>query len=282
MKTIRLATAQFELTDNIDRNFEAIFELSKKAVKADSRLIVFPECALTGYPGGDMDDLSRIDPQKVMEALQRISVRASELRIFIAVGLALPLAESEGWVNALVVFDDSGRRVCDYRKTALTNSDQSFFQPGDSDPVLAIDGIRFGCQICYDVRFPEGYRRLFAQGVHVVVHCYHQAGSEHWKQRRDIMTTFQRVRCSENGVYAVTSNTIGHNGGRDQWIPSMIVDPIGTVVAPLDPSATDVLVATVDAEDLKEMIELDIRAESARQLKIDLPGKRPEPKVNIR
>jgi omega-amidase len=282
MKTIRLATAQFELTDNIDRNLEAIFELSKKAVKADSRLIVFPECALTGYPGGDMDDLSRIDPQKVMEALQRISVRASELRIFIAVGLALPLAESEGWVNALVVFDDSGRRVCDYRKTALTNSDQSFFQPGDSDPVLAIDGIRFGCQICYDVRFPEGYRRLFAQGVHVVVHCYHQAGSEHWKQRRDIMTAFQRVRCSENGVYAVTSNTIGHNGGRDQWIPSMIVDPIGTVVAPLDPSATDVLVATVDAEDLKEMIELDIRAESARQLKIDLPGKRPEPKVNIR
>jgi omega-amidase len=282
MKTIRLATAQFELTDNIDRNFEAIFELSKKAVKADSRLIVFPECALTEYPGGDMDDLSRIDPHQVREALQRISVQASELGTFVVVGLALPLAQRQGWVNALVVFDDSGRRVCDYRKTALTHSDQSFFQPGDSDPVFTIDGICFGCQICYDVRFPEGYRRLFAQGVHVVVHCYHQAGSEHWKQRRDIMTAFQRVRCSENGVYAVTSNTIGHNGGRDQWIPSMIVDPIGTVVASLDPSATDVLVATIDAEDLKEMIEADIRAESARQLKIDLPGKRPEPKVNIR
>lgn len=229
-----------------------------------------------------MDDLSRIDPHDVRQALQRISVQASELGIFIAVGLALPLEQLQSWANALVVFDDTGQRVCDYRKTALTHSDQGFFQPGDSDPVFTIDGIRFGCQICYDVRFPEGYRRLFVQGVHVVIHCYHQAGSKHWKQRRDIMSAFQRIRCSENGVYAVTSNTIGHNRGRDQWIPSMIVDPIGTVVASLDPSATDVLVATIDAEDLKEMIELDIREESARQLKSDLPGKRPEPSVNIR
>jgi len=282
MKRIRLATAQFQLSDNIDVNLKAIMELAKKAETADSRLVVFPECALTGYPGGDMDDLSGIDPHDVREALQRVSAQASELGMFIAIGCALPLQERQGWVNSLVVFDDSGRRVCEYRKTALTHSDQSFFLPGDSDPVFAVDGIRFGCQICYDVRFPEGYRRLFARGVHVVVHCYHQAGSRHWKQRRDIMTAFQRVRCSENGVYAVTSNTIGHNHGRDQWMPSMIVDPVGTVVASLDPSATDVLVASIDAEDLREMIELDIREESARQLKIDPPAARPEPRVKIR
>jgi NAD+ synthase (glutamine-hydrolysing) len=282
MKTIRLATAQFELTEKIDRNLEAILELSKKASTEDSRLIVFPECAVSGYPGGDMVDLSGVDPDTVQEALRRISAQAAESRIFIATGVALPLDDRRGWANALVVFDDSGRRVCTYSKTALTHSDQSFFLPGDSDPVFTLEGIRFGCQICYDVRFPEGYRRLFEQEVHVVVHSYHQAGSQHWKQRRDVMTAFQRVRCSENGVYAVTSNTIGHNGGKDQWIPSMIVDPIGTVVAALDPSQTDVLIATIDAEDVIEMIELDIRTESARQMKIDLPGERPEPGVAIR
>jgi len=282
MKTIRLATAQFELTGNIDRNLEVILELSKKACAEGARLIVFPECAVNGYPGGDMVDLSGVDPDKVQDALQSISVQAAELRMFIAAGVALPLDDRRGWANALIVFDDSGRRVCSYSKTALTHSDQGFFLPGDSDPVFTLEGIRFGCQICYDVRFPEGYRRLYARGVHVVVHSYHQAGSQHWKQRRDIMTAFQRVRCSENGVYAVTSNTIGHNRGKDQWIPSMIVDPIGTVVAALDPSQTDVLVAMIDAEDMIEMIELDIRKESARQLKIDLPGERPEPGVDIR
>ncbi len=209
------------------------------------------------------------------------SAQASELRIFIVAGVALPLDDRGGWVNTLIVFDDSGRRVCSYSKTALTHSDQSFFLPGDSDPVFTLEDIRFGCQICYDVRFPEGYRRLFVQGVHVVVHSYHQTGSQHWKQRRDIMTAFQRVRCSENGIYAVTSNTIGHNRGKDQWIPSMIVDSIGTVIASLDPSQTDVLVATIDAEDMIEMIELDIRKESARQLKIDIPGERPEPGVHM-
>jgi predicted amidohydrolase len=282
VKKIRLATAQFELSDNIDRNLEAIFKLSKKASTEGSRLIVFPECAVSGYPGGDMVDLSKVDPNKVDEALRRISAQAAELRLFIAVGAALPLDSRREWANALIVFDDSGRRVCSYSKTALTHSDHSFFLPGDSDPVFILESIRFGCQICYDVRFPEGYRRLFAQGVHVVVHSYHQAGSQHWKQRRDIMTAFQRVRCSENGIYAVTSNTIGHNRGKDQWIPSMIVDPIGTVVAALDPSQTDVLVATIDAENIIEMIELDIRKESARQLKIDPPGERPVPGVDIR
>jgi predicted amidohydrolase len=282
MKKIRLATAQFELTDNVDRNLEAILGLSRKAGAEGSRLIVFPECAVSGYPGGDMGDLSGVDPDKVQEALQRISLQAAELRIYIAAGVALPLDSHQGWANTLVVFDDSGRQACSYSKTALTHSDKSFFLPGDSDPVFTVDGIRFGCQICYDVRFPEGYRRLFSQGVHVVVHSYHQAGSKHWKQRRDIMTAFQRVRCSENGIYAVTSNTIGHNRGKDQWIPSMIIDPIGTVVAALDSSQTDVLVATIDAEDMIEMIELDIRKESARQLKIDLPGERPVPGVDIR
>ena len=48
------------------------------------------------------------------------------------------------------------------------------------------------------------------------------------------------------------------------------------------PWRKDVLVASIDAEDLVEMIELDIRAESARQLKIDLPGERPRPAVDIR
>jgi len=282
MKKIRLATAQFELTNSIGRNLKAILELSNKASTGDSRLIVFPECAVTGYPGGDMADLSSVDPKNVYDALQRISAQAAELRMFIAAGVALPLDDRRQWTNSLIVFDDSGEQVCSYSKTALTHSDQSFFLPGYADPVFTLEGIRFGCQICYDVRFPEGYRRLFSKGVHVVIHSYHQAGSQHWKQRRDIMTAFQRVRCSENGVYAVTSNTIGHNRGKDQWIPSMIVDPVGTVVAALDPSQTDVLMATIDAEDMIEMIELDIREESARQLKIDLPGKRPEPAMDIR
>ncbi|MEE8592061.1 MAG: nitrilase-related carbon-nitrogen hydrolase, partial [Spirochaetia bacterium] len=109
MKTIRLATAQFELTHNIDRNLEAILELSKKACAEGSRLIVFPECAISGYPGGDMVDLSGVDPYKVQDALQSISAQAAEMRMFIAAGVALPLDDRRGWTNALVVFDDTGR-----------------------------------------------------------------------------------------------------------------------------------------------------------------------------
>ena len=216
MKQIRLAAAQFELTDDMEHNLENIDQLSKKASDKDARLVLFPECAVTGYPGTDMGDLSRIDPNTVQEALERLAEPAGELKIYIATGVALPTEKGNDWINTLIVFDEMGRRVCTYSKTALTHSDKSFFIPGDSEPVFILDGLKFGCQICFDVRFAEGYCRLFRQGVHVVLHSYHQAGSQYWRQRRDVMTAFQRIRCSENGIYAVTSNTIGHNRGEDQ------------------------------------------------------------------
>ncbi len=280
MKPIRLAGAQFELTGSIENNLAHIESLSRKACARQARLILFPECALSGYPGGDMDDLSALDADEVRRALVQVGALAAELNLYIAVGVALP--QESGWANALIVYDDSGRRICSYDKTALTHSDQRFFLKGESDPVFTLDGLRLGCQICFDIRFAEGYRRLFARDVQVVLHSYHQAGSKHFKQRRDIMKAFQRVRCSENGIYALTSNTIGHNRGKDQWMPTMAVSPVGDIISVLKTSETDVLIVDIDGEDVVEMIELDIRSECARQMKIDLPGRRPVPGRDIR
>lgn len=280
IETIRLAGAQFELTDSIESNLAHIEKLSRKAGARQVRLILFPECALSGYPGSDMDDFSALDVNEVRRALTQVGALAAELNLYIVVGVALP--RESNWANALIVYDDSGRRICSYEKTALTHSDQRFFQRGGSDPVFTLDGLRLGCQICFDIRFAEGYRRLFTRDVQVVLHSYHQAGSKHFKQRRDIMKAFQRVRCSENGIYALTSNTIGRNRGKDQWIPTMAVNPVGDIISALKPSATDILIVDINGEDVVEMIELDIRSECARQMKIDLPGQRPVPGRDIR
>lgn len=282
MKEITLATAQFEVTDSVHRNLEMITALSGEAARKSSRLVLFPECALTGYPGSDMEDMSAVDPDRVREALESVRRLAAELKLFVAIGCAVPKENRGGWTNSLLVYDDLGHRVSTYSKIALTHRDESSFEWGKDVPVFNVDNVCVGSQICFDVRFPEGYRLLFKQGVHVVLHSYHQAGTVHWKQRRDIMIAFQRVRSSENGVYTVCSNTIGHNGGRDQWMPTMIVDPIGEIVTSLKPSKIGLAVVTIDAEDVREMIELDIRERSARMMDLQSPPPRPVPEVDIR
>jgi len=282
MKMISLAAGQFEVTKSIDKNLERISDLVREAAGERARIVLFPECALTGYPGADLEALSELDPDRVGEALETLGRLAREVGIYIATGAAILMEGPRHWKNSLVVYSDQGQRISAYSKHALTHSDQTHFDPGDTNPTFELDGLRFGCQICFDVRFAEGYRRLFAKGVHVVLHSYHQAGTRHWKQRRDIMRSFQRVRASENGVYAVASNTIGHNRGKDQWIQTMIVNPIGEIVKALPPSKTGVIVGRIDGEDVIEMIELDIRDTSARFLGVGAADPRPKPGVDIR
>lgn len=282
MNQITLGAAQFALSDDMGRNMEEIRSLCGRAAAEGVRVILFPECAVTGYPGGDMDDLGGVEPDRVGQALGELAGLAREGGLFLAVGAAVPSDGLRGWTNTLVVLSDRGERVCAYSKTALTHSDQRHFDRGESLPTFDVDGVRFGCQICFDVRFPEGYRGLFSRGAHVVLHAYHQAGSDHWRQRRNIMTAFQRTRAAENGLYCAAANTIGHSGGRDQWIPTMLVDPLGEIVTALEPSETGLAVSRVDVDDLREMIEIDIRAESARRLDLDAPPARPRPADTMR
>ena len=117
MKPIRLAGAQFELTGSIENNLAHIESLSRKACARQARLILFPECALSGYPGGDMDDLSALDADEVRRALVQVGELAEELNLYIAVGVALP--QESGWANALIVYDDLSKHAVAYRQVSL-------------------------------------------------------------------------------------------------------------------------------------------------------------------
>ena len=166
MKRITLAAAQFAVTRDIHRNLGHILALSRKAKKRGARVVLFPECALSGYPGANMPDLSEVDPRALRKGLRRIAGLAKALGITIVCGTARPGTGRPAWKNSLLVFNPKGKRILAYDKTALTDSDKKHFRAGRTDPVFTVDGVRFGCQICFDIRFPEGYRRLFKKNVH--------------------------------------------------------------------------------------------------------------------
>src|SRR5262249_10576670 len=87
---------------------------------------------------------------------------------------------------------------------------------------------KVGLSICYDLRFPEFYRKLRAEGADVFVvpaaFTLH-TGKDHWH-------VLLQARAIENQVYVVAPAQFGrHNERRTTYGHSLIVDPWGTVVA---------------------------------------------------
>jgi omega-amidase len=275
MKKIIVATGQFVIQSNLETNKKSIIKLIKLAAKQNARVLVLPECGLTGYTGCEIKDTNSLDAQAINKALKEIALVAKTGKLFVGVGTALYTPTSKNWNNSLVIFNDKGKRQCVYHKMALTRGDEVHFKGGSDHPTFKVDKVLFGCQICFDVRFPENYREYFKKGVHAVLHAYHQTGIlEIAAQRRSLLTAFQRVRSSENAIYTITSNAIGSNKGKDQWVPTMIVNPRGEIINQIAPGKTGIIVSEINADDICENVEADVRKYSAKFLGVKKLPKR--------
>jgi predicted amidohydrolase len=141
--------------------------------------------------------------------------------------------------NTTLVFDRSGALTATYRKIHLFDIDlagrpEVSYQesrrvaPGADVACVDVEGVRFGLSICYDLRFPELYRRLAVDGARVLVvpaAFTTHTGRDHWE-------LLLRARAVENQCYVIAAAQSGeHDPGRSSYGHSMVVDPWGTVVA---------------------------------------------------
>jgi predicted amidohydrolase len=118
--------------------------------------------------------------------------------------------------------------------------------PGDTPVTVDVEGVRLGLSICYDLRFPELYRRLAADGAQVLLvpaAFMAHTGRDHWE-------VLLRARAIENQCYVVAAGQIGdHEPGRTCFGRSMIVDPWGTALAQA-PDEVGVTTAELDLDRL--------------------------------
>jgi predicted amidohydrolase len=108
---------------------------------------------------------------------------------------------------------------------------------------------RAGLTICYDLRFPELYRALAAQGAEVVfvpaAFTLH-TGKDHWE-------ALLRARAIENQVYVVAPAQVGsYPPGRECYGNSLVADPWGTVIARAS-NQVGVTLASLDLAYLKQV-----------------------------
>ncbi|WP_280508896.1 nitrilase-related carbon-nitrogen hydrolase, partial [Nocardia cyriacigeorgica] len=177
---------------------------------------------------------------------------APDYGVHLVAGVVETTAPGEDRIhNTLVALGPDGTLLTHYRKVHLYDAfghrESEVVRPGEvADPAMFTVGeLTFGLQTCFDLRFPEGCRRVAAAGAHVLLlpaQWIPGPGKvEQW-------TTLLRARAIENTVYVAAADQSAHRGAGS----SMIVDPAGVVLAALG-EEPGVLVATADLARVREV-----------------------------
>ena len=136
---MKTAAFQFAVTGNISENLTKIQNAIRRASEAGARLLVFPECALTGYPPRDIPSSAAEDFALLSEAHKELQALADRYRMALIVG-TMTRAE-QGIYNTALVFRP-GEKPVPYHKRALWGWDRDNFVPGTEPGIVEIDGIR--------------------------------------------------------------------------------------------------------------------------------------------
>ncbi|MBK7419541.1 MAG: NAD+ synthase [Nitrospira sp.] len=259
MRSLRIAMAQINPTvGDIVGNTRLIQTWIKEARQAKADLVAFPELAITGYPPEDL----LFKPRFIEDTHRALRAVAAEARgVVVVVGYvgqgatavltsdapSFPLAGRHELYNEAAVLSDR-RILATYRKRHLPNygvfDESRYFHPGSRLPLLVLNGVTIGVNICEDIWFSDGPTRAqAAAGAEVIVNI--NASPFHvgkGRMREQVLAT----RARENRVIVTYTNTVG---GQDELVfdgCSMIVDQAGEIVGRGKAFEQDLIVADLD------------------------------------
>jgi len=221
-------------TDRVDRNVAKACRLVRAAAAGGAKLVALPEnFPYLRYEGGPVDYRESLDG----ELVQSMGELSRELSIHLLLG-SIPetIPRSRRIYNTSVLLGPDGKTLATYRKIHLFDiairggvvlKESKNVAAGDKTRVVDTPLGRLGLSICYDLRFPELYRRLALAGAEVVfVPAAFTAytGPHHW-------LPLLRARAIENQCWVVAPAQVGrHNEKRRSHGETVIIDPWGAVV----------------------------------------------------
>ncbi|MFZ4579711.1 MAG: carbon-nitrogen hydrolase family protein [Myxococcota bacterium] len=234
MQRIKAAVIQMCSTEDVERNLARAAELARAARADGAQLLAFPENA--SYLRFQSTE-TYAEPLEGRTATYFAHL-ARELHAAVLVGSFPQESDDPQRVfNTSLLLDPHGVVVARYEKIHLfdidipgqvTIKESDHIRPGSDAVVASLLGTRFGLSICYDMRFPELYRKLQDQDAEVLMvpaAFTLMTGKDHWE-------VLLRARAIENQCYVIAPGQWGpHGGTRHSYGHSMIIDPWGHVIA---------------------------------------------------
>jgi deaminated glutathione amidase len=228
------AAIQMSAGSDKSANLERAERLVRAAVSHGAELIALPETF--NWRGKRGAEASAAEPIEG-ESVSLMARLARDLRVHIVAGsITEQVAGEEKTYNTSVMLGPDGARMGVYRKIHLFDIDlpgrvtvkESASRLAGSDVVCVAAAVgAVGMSVCYDLRFPELYRRLTFEGAKILVvpSCFtFPTGEAHWE-------SLLRARAIENQAYVIAPAQFGPNvHGYADYGNSMIIDPWGRVL----------------------------------------------------
>lgn len=234
-------------------NLDLMRHKLREAAGRGARLIIFPECALTGYSFDSKEGAWPHSETLPGPSADRLAADCRELGVWAVFGLLE--RDGDRLFNACALVGPGGL-VGGYRKVHLPYLGiDRFATPGDRPfAVHDLGGLRLGMNICYDGSFPESSRVLALLGADLIVL------PTNWPTGARAACHLPEARALENHVYYFAVNRVGEERGFRFIGRSRVIDYNGEIIA--------------SAGDAEEIVCAEIEPEKAREKRVVVvPGK---------
>ncbi len=222
---MRIASIQLNvIEESKEKALEHASDMIRRSQGAD--LVMLPELWNIGFMSYDRyRDEAEAQEGPTLSILRTL---AKELPCYLHTGSFVEKI-GDRFYNSSFLLNPKGEILGNYQKIHLfgyQSQETEILTRGTSLSVIPTEFGTFGLAICYDLRFPELFRKMVDQGVEFFLVCsaWPYPRLEHW-------LFLNRTRALENLSYLISSNSSGMNRGKQFLGHSMAVDPMGNILA---------------------------------------------------
>jgi predicted amidohydrolase len=218
--SIQISVVEADKTATVDKAVENIH----RCKGAD--LVILPEIWNIGFMSFDRY-VSEAEPGDG-PTLTRLRTAAKQIGAHLHSGSFVEVQNGKHYNSSYLIAPD-GHILANYRKIHLfgyNSRETQLLTPGEAVVVVDTPLGKLGMATCYDLRFPELFRKMADQGAEIFLVCsaWPYPRLEHWLM-------LNRVRALESQCYLVSANSVGSNKGSQFVGHSMVIDPWGTILA---------------------------------------------------
>jgi predicted amidohydrolase len=241
MSSTNIACAQIDcVLGNPKTNLNKIISSLRSAAQREAQLVMFPECALTGYAYNSLDEAIPFAEPIDGPSAAALTEVCRDTATYAVVGFIEAAADK--FYNAAMLVGPDGV-VGSYRKVHLPFIGiDRFLTPGDRQfEVFELPFGKIGLNICYDISFPEAARVLKLKGAELIALITNWPEAA-WRSPEFVANT----RALENHVYFAATDRVGTERGWKFIGRSKIVDCNGDTLAEAGAEDVELLIATIE------------------------------------
>ena len=240
---MQVAAIQMRISDaNPEANRRALAQLLDQADGVD--VCVVPELWTCGYVNSDWGEMAHRDTPATLDWM---AAEAKRRRVWLG-GSVIVAAPDNTLANRFVMFGRGGDLVAWYDKAHLfppLREDECLKAGACTPEVFDLEGVRASMAVCYDLRFPEMFRRLAARQVELVL-----VASEWPHPRERALKVLAEARAIENQCYVVLANRVGVDTQKREFCgQSAVFGPLGPLAEAGD--SVGVVSARLDIDELR-------------------------------